>query len=261
VWPVLDTIYRLSDLPESEIIDPPTPIPPLQPSTPILSMQGVSFAYEPGAPVLQDVSFEVPSLSTIGVLGATGSGKSTLVDLLTGLLTPGQGVIEVHGEPLSNQNVRSWQQCIGYVPQEILLIDDTIAANIAYGIPPTEVDEQRLHVVARLAQIDTFIDQLPGGYTTRTGERGVQLSGGQRQRIGIARALYRDPEILVFDEATSALDSETETAFMEAVQSLKGSKTLFIIAHRLSTLNQCTNWLEVRDKQVIHHLTPPANVN
>ena len=202
--------------------------------------EDVTFGY-PGAdrPALDGVSLAIPRNQTIGLVGASGSGKTTLVDLLLGLYTPEAGQILVDDAPLTAENLSAWRRQVGYVPQHIFLCDDTIAHNIAFGVPEAEVDPMKVEHAARIAHLHDFIGTLPDGYGTVVGERGVRLSGGQRQRIGIARALYHDPEVLVMDEATSALDGATESAVMEAIQELAGRKTIVLIAHRLTTVEDC----------------------
>ncbi|WP_026287871.1 ABC transporter ATP-binding protein [Thioalkalivibrio sp. ALJ24] len=192
-------------------------------------------------PALKDVSLEISAHTTVGFVGASGAGKSTLVDLLLGLLEPDVGTILIDGKPLTRENVRNWQAAIGYVPQHIFLADQTVAANIALGVPEDRIDHAAVEKAARLANLHEFVMRdLPDGYDTIIGERGTRLSGGQRQRIGIARALYRDPAVLFFDEATSALDNATEKAVMEALHNLSGEKTIILIAHRLSTVRPCS---------------------
>jgi ABC-type multidrug transport system fused ATPase/permease subunit len=206
-----------------------------------ISIEGITFTY-PGCdkPVLGNVHLSIPVNSLIGFAGKTGSGKTTLVDVFMGLLAPQSGTITVDGVPITENNVRSWQQNIGYVPQNIYLSNDSIAKNIAFGVTEADIDRQKVRDAARLAQIDEFIEtELKDGYDTAIGERGIKLSGGQRQRIGIARALYRNPPILVMDEATSALDSQTEQAVMDAIDGLSGKKTIILIAHRVTTLRKC----------------------
>ncbi|MBY0298444.1 MAG: ABC transporter ATP-binding protein/permease [Methylobacterium sp.] len=199
-----------------------------------IRFEGVSFAYEPGRTTLRDLDLTIAAHSTVGIVGRTGSGKSTLIGLLLGLLTPATGSIRVDGVPLDARTLPAWQNRIGYVPQEVFLIDATVNENIALGIE--DPDPEAVERAARLAGIHEVIAALPQGYGTRVGERGARLSGGQRQRIGIARALYHDPDVLVFDEATSALDAETEAAVMAALSALSGSRTLVMIAHRLTSL-------------------------
>ncbi|WP_290785745.1 ABC transporter ATP-binding protein [Halomonas sp.] len=192
------------------------------------------------APALADIDLTIPVGHSIGLVGGTGAGKTTLVDLILGLLRPTQGQLEVDGQPITDANLRGWQQALGYVPQEIFLTDATVAENIALGIPPEQIDLAAVERSARMAQVHDFIvNDLLQGYDTPVGERGVRLSGGQRQRLGIARALYGDPEVLVFDEATSALDNATEAAVMEAIEALSQQKTVILIAHRLSTVRHC----------------------
>ena len=206
-----------------------------------IELDHLHFTY-PGAerPALRDLTLTIPACTTAGLVGATGSGKTTTVDIILGLLTPGQGALKVDGTPITADNVRAWQRTIGYVPQHIYLADDTVAANIAFGLPPERIDQTAVERAARIANLHDFVmSDMPQGYATRVGERGVRLSGGQRQRIGIARALYHDPEVLILDEATSALDNLTEQAVMEAVHNLGHRKTIILIAHRLSTVREC----------------------
>jgi ATP-binding cassette, subfamily B, bacterial PglK len=217
-----------------------------------LELRGVTFAYEGSPrPALRNVSVSIPARSSLGIVGSTGSGKTTLVDVLLGLLTPQSGQVVVDGNALDPTLIRSWQNSIGYVPQSIFLADATIAENIAFGVPKAAIDQQRLEYAAMAANLHHFVmSDLPEGYETNVGEKGVRLSGGQRQRIGIARALYRDPDILIFDEATSALDTVTERAVMEAISALGGQKTLVLIAHRLSTIRSCDNILLLSQGEV-----------
>ena len=209
--------------------------------TSAIELEGVVYTY-PGAPrpALNDVSLKIPVKATVGLVGSTGSGKTTTVDVLLGLLEPQQGTMRVDGEVIDRSNVRAWQRSIGYVPQHIYLSDETVAGNIAFGILPDNVDMEAVERAARIANLHDFvINELPNGYQTHVGERGVRLSGGQRQRIGIARALYHDPDVLIMDEATSALDNVTEGLVMKAVNNLSRQKTMVIIAHRLSTVRYC----------------------
>ena len=180
------------------------------------------------------------SHSTVGFVGATGAGKTTLIDIILGLLPPEQGRILVDGREIIGPHVRAWQKSLGYVPQHIYLSDESVTANIAFGVPKDQIDVQAVQHAAKIAALHEFIvEELPDGYDTVVGERGVRLSGGQRQRIGIARALYHDPGVLVLDEATSALDNATERSVMESIESLKGNRTIIMIAHRLSTVKGC----------------------
>jgi ABC-type multidrug transport system fused ATPase/permease subunit len=205
-----------------------------------IGLRKLCFNY-PGAlkPALQDITLSIPALTSTGIVGATGAGKSTLVDLILGILAPSDGEIIIDDVPLSPANLRSWQANIGYVPQQIFLADDTVARNIAFGVPLARIDRNAVETAARLAQIHDFILTMPQGYDTVVGERGVRISGGQRQRLGIARALYHDPDVLIFDEATSALDHETESGVIRAVETLSDQKTIIMIAHRHDTLRKC----------------------
>ena len=218
----------------------PTPAPVLRLAKSIELAQ-VSFQY-PGAKALAlaEIDLVVPRNASVALVGATGCGKTTLVDLLMGLLPPGRGELRVDGAPVTARNLRAWQRNIGHVPQQIFICDDSVARNVAFGLADAEIDPARVERACRLARLHDFVaGELPQGYRTQLGERGVKLSGGQRQRIGIARALYADPEVLVLDEATSALDNVTESAVFDALQALAGRKTLVIVAHRLSTVKDC----------------------
>ncbi len=191
-------------------------------------------------PTLKRMSFTIPAGSKIGIVGTTGSGKTTTVDLILGLLRPSAGSVLVDGMEIDDAQLRPWQASIGYVPQTIFLADTTLAGNIAFGVPKEKIDQARVEAVSKLASFHSFVaNEFPEKYESRTGERGVRLSGGERQRVGIARALYHDPDVLILDEATSALDNVTERLVMEAVDSLAPSKTVIIIAHRLSTVKNC----------------------
>ena len=223
------------------------PLPPrnqlAQPLVPeqTISVNQVTYRY-PGSeePALQNLHLTIPAKTTVGFIGSSGAGKSTLIDLLLGLLEPETGEVYIDTSRLEPNNVRNWQAAVGYVPQHIFLADQSVAANIALGVPERHIDQQAVEKAARLANLHEFIvNKLPQGYATVIGERGVRLSGGQRQRIGIARALYRDPAVLLFDEATSALDNTTEHAVMEAIHNLTGDKTIILVAHRLSTVKPC----------------------
>ena len=229
-------------------IDPadlsPAP-PPLQFKREI-RLEAVSFRYGPELPwVLRDGQLVIRRGERLGIVGETGSGKSTLVDLLMGLLEPTAGRILVDGLPVLGEDLRSWRGAIAHVPQAIFLTDSSIAENIAFGLEPSAIDRLRLEQAAQQAQIAGFIDSLERGYDTPVGERGVRLSGGQRQRIGIARALYKQAPVLVFDEATSALDHATETEVMAAIDALSKDLTIVMIAHRLSTLEKCDRLMRV----------------
>jgi ABC-type multidrug transport system fused ATPase/permease subunit len=189
---------------------------------------------------LKDINVNIPAKSTIGFIGATGSGKTTMVDIILGLLEPQKGTLEVDDQIITKQNLRSWQRLISYVPQQIYLSDDTILSNIAFGVEPKNVNQEAVEKAAKIANLHEFIiNELPKKYQTIVGERGVRLSGGERQRIGIARALYRSPQVIIFDEATSALDYQTEQEVMEAVNNLRKDITIILIAHRLNTVENC----------------------
>jgi ABC-type multidrug transport system fused ATPase/permease subunit len=206
-----------------------------------VELREVSYTYATAQRAIFDgLNLKINAKSTIGIVGGTGAGKTTLVDIILGLLTPDQGELLVDGIAINKGNVRAWQRAIGYVPQTIYLTDDTIAANIAFGHSASEIDLSAVERAARIAALHDFVvSELPLGYQTKVGERGVRLSGGQRQRIGIARALYETPSLLIMDEATSALDNITERVVMEAVQNLRADKTIIMIAHRLTTVKDC----------------------
>jgi len=236
----VDEIYR--DLRERRQLGkiPELSVEPLRPCRSI-ALSGVSYTYpQSDVPALAGIDLEIPVGSSVGLVGSTGAGKTTLVDVLLGLLSPTRGAIQVDETAITEANLRAWQTALGYVPQEIFLADASVAENIALGVPAEQVDYERVAQCARMAQVESFIlGELPDQYDTLVGERGVRLSGGQRQRIGIARALYTDPAVLVLDEATSALDNRTEQAVMEAVYTASQDRTLIVIAHRLSTVRQC----------------------
>ncbi|MGC6486533.1 MAG: ABC transporter ATP-binding protein [Planctomycetota bacterium] len=211
-----------------------------------ISFEDVSFTY-PGAssPVMQHVRATIPKNAAVGIAGPSGSGKSTFVDLLLGLHQPTGGSVRIDGVPLTDANLKAWRQLAAYVPQEVPLFDDTLSANIAFGVAPEDVDRRLLREVAAAAQLLEFVErELPRGFETVVGERGARLSGGQRQRVGLARALYRRPEVLILDEATSALDSATEGMVMQALRDLHGTLTMVVIAHRTDTLKMCDLRLE-----------------
>jgi ABC-type multidrug transport system fused ATPase/permease subunit len=204
-----------------------------------IGLENVRFRYpRTSDDVLEAVNLRIPHGASVGVVGGSGAGKSTLIDIILGLLPPSGGRVTVDGEDIDG-NLRGWQDTIGYVSQSIYLCDDSIRRNIAFGVADRDIDDAAVRRCLEAARLDAFVDSLPAGVDTFVGERGVRLSGGQRQRIGIARALYHDPEVLVLDEATSALDTETEKEVMAAVNSLHGTKTLIIVAHRLSTVADC----------------------
>lgn len=213
-----------------------------------IRLQGIHYAYPsaPDKPVFDQFDLTIPAHSSVGIIGKSGAGKSTLMDLLLGLLQPQAGTLSVDGIPITADNVAAWQRAIGYVPQHIYLADASVAENIAFGVAKQDVDMPAVERAARAAQIHDFIvTELPRGYASNIGDRGIRLSGGQRQRVGIARALYRDPTVLFMDEATSALDPQTEDAFNEAIRCLLGKKTIVVIAHKTSSLTQCQSLISV----------------
>ncbi|WP_043515949.1 ABC transporter ATP-binding protein [Halomonas sp. BC04] len=217
-----------------------------------VELRDVLFHY-PGKsePALNGLSLTIPASQVIGLVGASGSGKSTAIDMLLGLIEPDKGQLLIDGKPLAEEQKRAWQNSLGFVPQSIFLADASIRENIAFGLPPEKINEQRVERAAGMAHLDELLAQLPKGLDTRVGERGIQLSGGQRQRIGIARALYDDAKVLVLDEATSALDGITERLVMDAIHDFSGKKTIIMIAHRLATVKQCDNIYLMANGQVI----------
>ncbi len=205
---------------------------------------------------IKNVSLEILACSTIGLVGATGSGKTTIADILLGLLEPKEGSLKIDGVDITDLNRKAWQKSIGYVPQHIYLIDDTISANIALGLDKKNVNQKLIEEAAKEANIHQFIiDELPSGYNTIIGERGVRLSGGQRQRLGIARALFHNPKVLVLDEATSAMDTVTEKLVMNSINKLRKNTTIILIAHRLTTIKNCDNIFLLENGQLINQGT------
>ena len=216
-----------------------------------LVLRDVSFKYEPNLPwALEGVSFSIKKGSCVGFIGKTGSGKSTLLDLVMGLLVPQKGSLTIDGVMLNSTNLQSWQFKLAHVPQNIFLVDASVTENIAFGVPSHAIDFKRVCRAAAQAQIADAIESWPEAYKTKIGERGVRLSGGQRQRIGIARALYKNADVIIFDEATSALDSETEKVVMEAIENLGKDLTILIIAHRHSTLKACSEIIELANGKI-----------
>lgn len=212
-----------------------------------INVKNIVFSYlETNRPVINNLSLDIKKNTAVAFIGSTGSGKTTLADIILGLLEPQEGQILVDGMAI-NSNPLSWHNLVGYIPQNIYLIDDTIRNNVVFGIPESEETEENIWKALESAQLSEFVRELDHGLDTVVGERGVRLSGGQRQRIGIARALFLNPEILILDEATSALDNETESAVMTAIEQLKGNRTLIIIAHRLSTIKNCDVIYEIKD--------------
>ena len=211
---------------------------------------------------LKDINLTIPIKSTVGLVGATGSGKTTTVDIILGLLEAQKGTLEIDGKIITQQNKRSWQKAIGYVPQHIYLTDDTISANIAFGVEIEDINQEAVEKASKIANLHEFIiDELPKKYQTTIGERGVRLSGGQRQRIGIARALYHNPQVLILDEATSALDNQTEKAVMDAVNNLNKDRTIILIAHRLGTVKNCDTIFLLNKGQLQHKGTFEELIN
>ena len=250
--PAFDVIY--DDLMYCERMD--AQHQDLQEEGPILfqdkiEMRDVSFSYENSQTLaLKSVSLEILKNTTVGFVGSSGAGKSTTVDIILGLLFPSLGEVLVDGVDIRG-HLQSWQRKIGYIPQMIYLCDDTIKSNIAFGVAPEDIEEEKVWQALRLAQLEDFVRSLPLGLNTVIGERGIRLSGGQRQRISIARALYHDPEVLVMDEATAALDNETERDFMAALDGLSGGKTIIVIAHRLTTVQSCDKIFFLKEGQLV----------
>lgn len=240
----LDKVHADLALPDEP---EPTTVQALRPLQAI-QLENVRFAYpaNPDKPILDGFNLTLPINSSLVVVGRSGAGKSTLIDVLLGLLEPQKGRLLVDGVEINTHNVRAWQASLGYVPQHIYLMDASVRENIALGVPLAQIDDASVERAARIAQIHDFVvDELDSGYDTLVGERGIRLSGGQRQRIGIARALYRDPPVLLMDEATSALDGETERAFNEALKTLSGKKTVIAISHRAYASDTQAQWLDL----------------
>ena len=221
------------------------------PFTRAVEFKGVTFRYptSPG-PVLEDVNLTIPRGGSVGIVGRSGSGKSTLVNILLGLLHPDQGEVRVDGRSIAG-NLPAWRCQLGYVPQDIHLSDDSVRRNIAFGVEDADIDPDALARAVRAAALEETLAELPHGLDTIIGEDGIRLSGGQRQRVGIARALYRDPQVLVFDEATSSLDTETEAAVNDAVRALKGKMTMVIVAHRMSTVENCDTLVRLERGRIV----------
>lgn len=248
----VDTVYDdLVAQPEGEVL--PRVVPRSLGLRDTLVLEDVCYGYPDATHAgVRSVAIEIKAGEKIGIVGGTGAGKTTLADLILGLLTPTKGRIVVDGVSITKNNLRSWQQSVGYVPQDIFLIDASVIENVALGVPFEEVDQERVRNAVKIAQMDDFINsELPEGYATMVGERGVRLSGGQRQRIGIARALYHDADLIVFDEATSALDNLTEREVMAAIDALPEEKTVVMIAHRLSTVQRCDRIVVMEQGRVV----------
>ncbi len=234
----LNDVIILLDQPIPKFADLPLPEPAQFNNAVVIN--NLSFRYSNDSPyILKNVNMEIPKGSVVGIVGTTGCGKSTLLDLFMGLLIPTEGRILVDGQTISHSNTRSWQRHISNVPQHIYLTDGTIEENIAFGIEKDQIDHSKILKAAERAQISSLIDDLKYGYQTLVGERGMRLSGGQRQRIGLARAFYKESDVLVLDEATSALDDQTESAVMKSIENMDDDITVLIIAHRLTTLKNC----------------------
>jgi ATP-binding cassette subfamily B protein len=247
----LEDVLNLLDQPLPEYADQP-PAKPI-PFKKEIKITNLNFRYTKDSPwVLKNISLSLEKGTSIGFIGETGSGKSTLLDIIMGLLPPTSGKLIIDQQPINNQNNRSWQANIAHVPQNIFLSDGSIEENIAFGIAKEKIDYQRVKKAAKQAQIAELIEEWKEGYQTFIGERGVRLSGGQRQRIGIARALYKEANVLIFDEATSALDSETEREVMKSIKNLGKEITVLIIAHRLTTLKECDKIVKLDKNQTIH---------
>lgn len=219
---------------------------------PEIRLENVSFQYSAARQAaVRDITLRIPPLTAVGLIGKSGSGKTTLANLLAGLLTPSAGRILIDGMVLDDSNVRAWQSVIGYVPQDVVLLDASIADNIAFGVPATEIDQRRLHRAARRANLHEFIASLPQGYDEQLGEQGMRVSGGQRQRIGIARALYRDASLLILDEPTSSLDATTEADVLATLRSLRLECCILLITHRSHALTLCDQVLELDDGVIV----------
>lgn len=215
-----------------------------------ITLKGITYRYENAeSDVFQDVSLTIEKGKSVAFIGASGGGKTTLADICLSILTPTKGKVLVDGQDISD-NIWGWRKHLGYIPQNIFLTDDTIKSNVAFGTPVAEIDDAKVWKALEEAQLREFVESLPEGLDTVVGERGARISGGQRQRIGIARALYRDPDVLVFDEATSALDNDTEKEVMKAIDALQGLKTMIIIAHRLSTIENCDHVFKIEGGHV-----------
>ena len=221
------------------------------PFTDCIHVDNVSFRYSDSeSNVLTNITMDIHKGESVAFVGTSGAGKTTLADLILGILKPTSGGIIVDGVSIE-EDIHGWYNQIGYIPQSIYLIDDSIRNNVAFGVDPSEIDDDRVWLALKKAQLDSFVKGLPQGLDSNLGDRGVRCSGGQRQRIGIARALYNDPEFLILDEATSALDNDTEKAIMDAIDDLKGEKTLLIIAHRLSTIKNCDSVYRIENHVLI----------
>jgi ABC-type bacteriocin/lantibiotic exporter with double-glycine peptidase domain len=226
-----------------------------------INLNNIQYSYPNSSKnVLKNISLNIPAKCTVGIMGTTGSGKTTMVDIILGLLEVQKGTLEVDGKIITKKNLRAWQSSIGYVPQNIFLADDTLASNIAFGAEDKDIDFKTIKKVSKISHLHNFvIDELPEGYQTEIGERGIRLSGGQRQRIGIARALYHNPKVLILDEATSALDNQTEKAVIDSINKASKNITTIMIAHRLGTLKNCDLVVQLEDG-IIKNIGSPKNL-
>ena len=253
--PTIDTIYEELQLATPE---PATKTKHAVALHAQIQLSNVSYSYLGApAPALNCLFFTIQKGETVGFIGPSGAGKSTLVDVILGLLTPNAGQVVVDGQNI-HQNIRAWQDQIGYVPQSIYLTDDTLRRNVAFGLANEQIDDAAVKHAIQAAQLEEFVASLPQGLETLVGERGIRLSGGQRQRIGIARAMYHDPAVLVLDEATSALDTATESGVMQAVTALRGSKTILIVAHRVTTVAHSDRVYRLEQGKVVEEGNPDA---
>ena len=253
-YPSLESLHRdLMEVQQNMADRPPGAPPAPMELTRSIELDDVHYAYpQAERAALNGLSLEIPANTTLGIVGGTGAGKTTAVDIILALLMAETGELRVDGVPVTAANRRAWQRSIGYVPQQIFLTDESVRGNIAFGVPAEEIDHAAVERAARIAELHDFVlENLPEGYDTMVGERGVRLSGGQRQRIGIARALYHDPAVLILDEATSALDNLTERAVMDAVHNLGRAKTIIMIAHRLTTVRDCDMIVMLENGRVI----------
>ena len=218
-----------------------------------LNLKNISYEYSNSSrAALKNINIRIPARSTVGLIGPSGSGKTTTVDIILGLLEAQKGTLEIDGKIITKKNLRSWQRSIGYVPQHIYLADDTVEANIAFGLNNKDISQEGVEKAAKIANLHEFIiEELPKKYKTIIGERGVRLSGGQRQRIGIARALYHNPKVLILDEATSALDDKTEKEVLAEVCSLSGDITVIMITHRLSALKSFDKIVKISEGRIV----------
>jgi ATP-binding cassette subfamily B protein len=244
-----DTIDLLEQpLPPHVLEQPPEPLALKQ----SIQLAGLRFRYGPDDPwAIEDLDLVIPRGARVGIVGATGGGKSTATDLLMGLLTPTQGEVRVDGEALTGDRVRAWQRTLAHVPQSIYLADASLAENIAFGVAPGNIDMERVRRAAQKAQLAELVESRPRGYDEIVGERGVSLSGGQRQRIGIARALYKQASVLILDEATSALDNLTEQSVLDSIEALDRELTILIIAHRFSTVRRCDTIVQLERGRLV----------